>query len=512
MKMNNEENTMIPIRSVQECKEFEQLIMDKYHISSLMLMEMVTTNIIEEHLHFFGCRTISIFCGTGNNGGDGFSLARKLSNQYTVTVFWYGDESKMTPETAYQYQCTSQIVKVIHLQTQDDLERYVHSADVAIDCLIGLQSTYELRGFVVNILERIRSLVFRKVFAIDVPTGVNPTTGEGHQFAIQPTDLLTIGSVKAGLISGEIGNSLPFPQVVKLTDFKATIEQKSNRGMLEFDDVRHILPDRKSNVWKFDMGHAVVVAGSSSMLGAGVFVANTAISVGAGLVTLLTTSRHPSIKPEVMVHTITSQEHGNMTILSFDEMKPFLDKATVIAIGPGLGNSYESIKLTARIIEEYHSKVPIVVDADGLLAIDTEKIYSSNVVLTPHLGEFKRLASIDFDTAKKEYIERTSSLAYSMKCIIHTKSAPSITSNGVEEFWVPADAPSLATAGSGDVLTGIITGIIAQGVDTFHATALGAFLHREAAKRFEKSNAEELLTASKLIDYIDFEPHEDTCR
>jgi NAD(P)H-hydrate epimerase len=210
-----------------------------------------------------------------------------------------------------------------------------------------------------------------------------------------------------------------------------------------------------------------------------------------------------------MVHTIISQEHGNMTILSFDEMKPFLDKATVIAIGPGLGNSYESIKLTERIIDEYHSKVPIVVDADGLLAINTEKVYSSNVVLTPHLGEFKRLTSIDFDTAKKEYIDRNSSLASTMNCIIHTKSAPSITSNGEEEFWLPADAPSLATAGSGDVLTGIITGIIAQGVDTFRATGLGAFLHREAAKRFEKSNAEELLTASKLIDYIDFKPHDD---
>lgn len=509
MKLNHYENTMIPIRSVQECKEFEQLIMEKYHISSLMLMEMVTTNIIDEHLHFFGCTTISIFCGTGKNGGDGFSLARKLSNRYTVTVFWYGDESKMTPETAYQYQCTSQIVKVIHLQTQEDLERYIHSADVAIDCFIGLQSTHELRGFVVNIIQHLRTINFRYLFAIDVPTGVNSTTGDAHEFAIEPTDVLTIGSVKPGLVSGEVGNTLPFPQVVTLTDFKTSIEQKSNRSMFEFDDVRQILPDRKSNVWKFDMGHAVVVAGSSSMLGAGVFVANTAISVGAGLVTLLTTSRHPSIKPEVMVHTITSQEHGNMTILSFDEMKPFLDKATVIAIGPGLGNSYESIKLTERIIEEYHTKVPIVVDADGLLAINTEKVYSSNVVLTPHLGEFKRLTSIDFDTAKKEYIDRNSSLASTMNCIIHTKSAPSITSNGEEEFWLPADAPSLATAGSGDVLTGIITGIIAQGVDTFRATGLGAFLHREAAKRFEKSNAEELLTASKLIDYIDFKPHDD---
>lgn len=510
MKVNNYESTMIPIKSVQECKEFEQLIMEKYHISSLMLMEMVTTNIIDEHLNFFGGRTISIFCGTGNNGGDGFSLARKLSKQYSVSVFWYGDENKMTPETAYQYRCTSQIVTVIHLQTQEDVDRHVHSADVAIDCLIGLQSTHELLGFVVNILERIRSLVFRKVFAIDVPTGVNATTGDAHEFAIRPTDVLTIGSVKPGLISGVVGSTLPFPQVVSLMDFRATIEQNSKRHLLEFVDVRQILPDRKSNVWKFDMGHAVVVAGSSSMLGAGVFVANTAISVGAGLVTLLTTSRHPSIKPEVMVHTITSQEHGNMTILSFDEMKPFLDKATVIAIGPGLGNSYESIKLTERIIEEYHTKTPIVVDADGLLAINKDNVYSPNVVLTPHLGEFKRLAGIDFDTAKNIYLSLTRSMATTMNCIIHTKSAPSITSNGEEEFWLPADAPSLATAGSGDVLTGIITGIIAQGVDTFRATALAAFLHREAAKRFEKSNAEELLTASKLIDFIDFTPHEDT--
>lgn len=505
-----EQQNMIPIHSVLQSKELEQLVMEKYRISSLMLMEMVTTNIIEDHLGLFGHSTISIFCGTGNNGGDGFSLARKLSTNHTVTVFWYGEESKMTPETAYQYNSTSQIVKVIHLQTHDDLDRYVHSADVAIDCLIGLQSTQELRGFVVDILERIHSLNFEEIFAIDVPTGVNPTTGEMHQFAIRPTKLLTIGSLKSGLLRGDAGRILPFPKVVQLTDFNTSIEQCNNRFKLGFRDVRSILPERNSNVWKFDMGHAVVVAGSSSMLGAGVLVANTAISVGSGLVTLLTTSRHASVKPEVMVHTVNSQEHGNMTILSLDEMKPFLDKATVIAIGPGLGNSYESIKLTERIIEEYHTKVPIVVDADGLLAINTEKVYSSNVVLTPHLGEFKRLASIDFDTAKKQYIELTSLFASSLKCIIHTKSSPSITSNGQEEFWLPADAPSLATAGSGDVLTGIITGIIAQGVDTFRATGLAAFLHREAAKRFERSNAEELLTASKLLDYIDFKPNEDT--
>jgi hydroxyethylthiazole kinase-like uncharacterized protein yjeF len=500
---------MIPLRSIQECKEYEQFVMEKYHISSLMLMEMVTNNIIEEATFKYLHRTVSIFCGTGNNGGDGFALARKLSKDLDVTVFWYGEVEKMTPETAYQFRSTSQIVKVIHLQTEDDLLKYVHNADLAIDCLIGLQSTNELRGFVVNIIERINQCSFRSVYAIDVPTGVNPLTGNLHQHYVRPTKVFTIEALKPGLISGVAASTLPFPIVIQLTDFLKSSEKGSKKNHLENEDIRSIIPERSSSVWKFDMGHAVVVAGSSSMLGAGVFVANTAMAVGAGLVTLISTSRHPSIKPEVMVHSVESQEHGNMTLLGFDEMKQYLDKATVIAIGPGLGTSYESIKLIQRIIEEYHEKVPIVVDADGLLAIDITKVYSKNVVLTPHLGECKRLFEIDFETAKEQYIALTTQYAQSMNCIIHTKGAPSITSNGEEEFWLQANAPSLATAGSGDVLTGLITGIIAQGVDTFKATGLAAYLHREAAKRFEKENESEMLTASKLIDYIDFAPSSD---
>lgn len=497
---------MIPIRSVQECKEYEQFVMEKYHISSLMLMEMVTSNILNELTHYKDCNTVSIFCGTGNNGGDGLSLARKLSKKADVTVFWCGEVDKMTPETAYQFRVTSEIVKVVHLQTEDDLLKYVHNADVAIDCLIGLQSTNELRGFVVKLLERIQQCTFRNVYAIDVPTGVNPMTGELHQHYVHPTTVLTIEAIKPGLISGQAAKKIPFPTVIELTDFLKSPEILSKKNCLEVSDIRSILPERSSSVWKFDMGHAVIVAGSASMLGAGVLVANTAISVGAGLVTLISTSRHTSIKPEVMVHSVKSQEHGNMTLLGFDEMKPYLDKASVITIGPGLGTTYESIQLVKRIINEYHTNVPIVVDADGLLAINTQTIYSKNVVLTPHLGEFKRLFAIDIESAKKQYIPLTSQYAQSMNCVIHTKGAPSITSNGEEEFWLQANAPSLATAGSGDVLTGLITGIIAQGVDTFHATGLAAFLHREAAKRFESENAAEMLTASILIEYINFAP------
>ncbi len=496
---------MIPILSVDETIAYENYVRQTHKIPSLLLMENVAMNCCKEIDSIdIQQKTVHIFCGTGNNGGDGFAIARLLSKNTTVAVFWYGNKDSMSIETAINFEIASTLVGVIHLQTEEDLQTIDQNASTCIDCLIGLKSTNELNGFVVNILQYIEKCRYINKIAIDVPTGVHTNTGEVHQSYFKPTEILTIGALKKGLVSGAASIELPTPKVIPLLVGKTIDATFFNKSMFENEDIRVFFPKRKKNVWKFDLGNVVVIAGSSSMLGAGVLVANSAFSIGAGLVTLISTSRHPAVKPEVMVHTIVSQHHGNMTLVSFEEMKPFLDKATVIAIGPGLGISYESKELSRRVIENYHRKVPIVVDADGLLAIDKDNTYSKNVVLTPHLGEFNRLQGGEFSETIQNYIQETSELAAQLECVIHTKGMPSITSNGKEEYWLPANAPSLATGGAGDVLTGIIAGLIAQGVEPFKAAGLGAYLQNRAAHSFEKNNSVESLTATKLIDHITF--------
>jgi len=277
------------------------------------------------------------------------------------------------------------------------------------------------------------------------------------------------------------------------------LRKNASSWMLTRDDVRTMLPTRKRNTSKHDYGRVVVIAGSRPMRGAGALASHAAISAGAGVVDLVTPVLHPLTAREVMTLVVPATPAGTMAKEARAMIQDKLARATVVAIGPGVGTDPETRELLTSLIEELDPSIPVVIDADGLLIVPYLNRALHNVILTPHLGEFARLLGKSKESIARRTVEYSKGFAKEHGCILHLKDVPSITTNGAQCYYTVNGNPGMATAGSGDVLTGIIAALCAQGVKPFKAAALGAYLHASAGDHYATVASMETLTASDLI-------------
>lgn len=493
--------------TAQEMKEIDKLAMEKYGVPGLLLMDaaakQVADAVVDELKNVYleknrgesaqnPCKVV-VLCGGGNNGGDGFGAARWLHNYgNAVKVFLIGSTcDKISGDAASELAMLKAAgVAVMELVKEEDwlaLELAIERAAVVVDAILGTGFSGELRPAAKRACQLMNQLA-RQVVAVDVPTGVNSDNGAACEDAVKANVTVTMELPKAGLLlypgkrlCGTVlvtGIGMP-PQLLE--------EYPSHKYHITDTMVRSLLPIRAEDAHKGDAGRVVICAGSPGFTGAAALTSSAAVKAGAGLVSLLTplSSREVlAVKlTEVMVHGLLERMPGVLGSAAANDVLERANKADVLAIGPGLGIS-DSTQQTVRDILA-KCEVPVVIDADAITALKEHTDILSKMtapkVLTPHAGEMARLTGLAVEEINRDRINIAHKYALEWQAVVVLKGAPTVVACPDGTVYVNSTgSKALATGGSGDVLTGIIAGLAAQGISLGEAAVCGVYLHGSA--------------------------------
>lgn len=424
-------------------------------------------------------------CGVGNNGGDGIAAARILHAQgYPAAITIIGQSDNMSEETKKQLEIAIGCnVPVLPLTSITDGQ-----FDIMLDGVFGIGLSRNVEDIYEQIIDEVNESG-AKIYAIDIPSGIHGGTGQVLNTAIKADVTITFGVNKIGLVlypgceyAGEvIVGDIGFP--------KESVESvESNIYMYEPEDLYN-MPKRKAHSHKGTYGKVLIVAGSETMSGACYLAAKAAYTAGAGLVKVVSPSCNRDILLSMLPEILFSAR---------EELAEGVDWADAIVIGPGLGLDKEAEEMVKYVIE--NSPVPTVIDGDGIrLCRNLKESLSDNFILTPHVKEMSYLTGLCVPELQEDIIGTTKSSAEKWNCIIAQKDARTVVSDGMECYINVSGNNGMATGGSGDVLAGLIGGLLGQKADIFEAAKLGVYVHGLAGDVMAEKKGMYSLMASDII-------------
>ena len=453
-----------------------------------------------------------IVCGPGNNGGDGFVVARQLAlDGVDVQVFLVADPERLAGDAKAQYDAWTGLgghcVRISSDDDVEDLRDALAEADLAIDALLGTGLTRPVEGLMLHVVQAV-NLVDTPCIALDIPSGLDAETGvpPGGGDAIRAISTVTFAHPKLGLVAGTAAD---YVGALVVAHIGVSPELWSAVGasawLVERSDVALRLPPRPQNVHKRSVGKVLVVAGSPGKTGAAVLVARGAHRAGAGLVTVAALPEVADALDRKVVETMTARLDPSDIAGS---LGPLLDDADAVVMGPGLGLDERAAEICAAVLAAW--KGPLVLDADALThfarRLSERRESSAQIVLTPHAGEMARLLE---STAAEVEADRFSAVRL---CAEQT-GAVALLKGPRTLVGAPGEAPLvnssgssvLAAGGTGDVLSGIIGALLcAPDVEPRWAAAVGAWLHGRAGELWEAAHggADRGLLAGELADLI----------
>ena len=484
--------------TAKEMKALDVQAQNDYAMPGILLMDNAAQAVAEavhEALTALEGERVVIFCGGGNNGGDGLGAARWLQSYgVSVRAFIVGAAlDAVQGDAALELAMfTKAGGRVEALSTEDDwvlAELAASKADVLVDALLGTGFHGELEGDVLRACELLNKSE-KYILAVDIPTGVNADNGAVCEQAVRADHTVTMALVKTGLL---LYPGREYCGDIELADISMPVklveEYQSDKYRLTDEIVRELLPLRKANAHKGDAGRVVICAGSPGYTGAAALASDAAVKAGAGLVSLYTplSSRDVlAIKlTEVMVHGLLERMPGILGGGAASDVASSAEAADVLAIGPGLGTSESTQEAVRTILQKITT--PVVIDADALTALagHTEILAAMQAqkVLTPHPGEMARLTGLEIAEIEADRINVAKKYAEEWQAIVVLKGAPTVIGCPNGTVYVNSTGnSSLATGGSGDVLTGIIAGLAAQEISLQEAAICGVYLHGLAAE------------------------------
>ncbi len=489
--------------SAEQIRAIDQATIEQEPIESIDLVERaaaVCTNWITEH--YENDLNFHIFCGMGNNGADGLAMARQLVNEgYEVEVFVIAHRSQGSPNFNQNINRLSEVqLDVSYVNDRRDMPQ-VEETSIAIDAILGIGLDKPLRGILKDVTNSIRE-GYDHVISIDVPTGLPSDL----DMSIQPSSTvlashtLTFQFPKLSFLVEESGKYCGEIHVLNIgLSEEAAHDIDSPYHLTTEFDAERMRKRRGTFTHKGTYGHALIVAGHEGMMGAAVLATRACMRSGAGLVTTHVPKSGRDVlqmaAPEAMVQ-VDHNEH-RISNINLD------DRFTAIGIGPGIGRESSSFDALKFVLQ--NAKVPLVLDADALhLLAHSGKwdLLPPNTILTPHPGEFKRMTGVDY-TSSAKMLADASELATKYNCIIVLKGAFSaVCAPDGEVYFNGSGHPAMATAGSGDVLTGVITGLLAQGLKPLTAARFGTWIHGYAGESAAESRGEHAVIASDIIENL----------
>lgn len=483
------------IYTAEQVKELDRYAMEAFSISGNVLIERAGEAAFKLLVKQWpNCKRLLILCGTGNNAADGFVIARLAAEQeLDVRVIQVGDDNKLQGDTlAAQQRLLGSGVTPINFSKAQDLDST--GFDVVVDAMLGTGVHGNVTGKYADAICSVNEQP-TAVFSIDIPSGLNANTGMPLGLAIKADLTITYVGFKQGLITGD---GPEYSGQVVFSDLnlpKALYDMRGPSGYrLDYDALSVLLPKRLRNAHKGNFGHVVLIGGAPGMPGAIRLAGEAAGRAGAGRVTIVTHPEHAATlnvsRPELICYGLEKAE----------DILPLLALATVVGIGPGLGQSKWAQDLLVMAME---SGLPMVVDADALNLLAESNQHYDNWILTPHPGEAGRLLGKSTSEIQKNRFKSVQEIAEHFGGVAVLKGLGTLiqSKQGLPSVC-PYGNPGMASGGMGDVLTGIICGLIAQGLSNQDATELGVVIHSRAGDEAAKLIGERGMLASDLMGGI----------
>ena len=487
--------------TADEMQRFDTNTIEKIGIPAMVLMEraaLAAFDTVREYCNMLahGSGTALIMAGIGNNGGDGLALARLLSESgFQVEIWTVGNSDRASEQWRMQRKILESYP--VKMSTKPALQEYT----VIIDALFGVGLSREITGEFKEATEIFGCLSGYRI-ALDMPSGVSSDNGAILGCAVRADETVTFGFCKRGLML--------YPgceYAGKVTVAEIGISERSffgaEPGMFCFDEQpKALLPVRESAGNKGTFGKVLLIAGSRNMAGAAILAARAAYRIGAGMVKVITQAENRVILQETIPEALLGTP---------EELEESLKWADVIAIGPGLGKSVEAINCLERVIEGCDK--PLLIDADGLNLLAENPEYMERLavhgqmgrglVLTPHMGELARLTGETVSRLKEKPAEYGCRLAAKLHAVVAAKDARTFVCG--ERVPVCANMcgnSGMATAGSGDVLAGVISGLMAQGKSSLEAARVGVYIHGLAGDAASARVGEHACMAGDIVEEL----------
>ena len=497
-----------------QAKRLDQRALEDYKIPGIILMEqagmMVTEEIMKE-IQRQACKHVMVICGLGNNGGDGFVTARHLIQRgISVKVRIIGDIARLTGDAKSNYdilkKLKSDLKTMLDLQDIQKLTDELSHSGIVVDAICGTGLTKEMEGLWKELIQAINQSS-KYILSIDIPSGVCASTGNILGTAVRAHKTVVLQLPKVGNINFP-GADYCGEMIVKDIGIpKEAIDKNNlNISLISKEMVKNILPRRKSDTHKGDYGKAYIVAGSTGMTGAAMLTCQAVFRSGAGLLKVAIPQSLNNIMETRLIEAITvplpELKKGVVGISDIEKIIKTMKESSVIAVGPGSGQTRELEEVLRNIFEE--ATIPMVLDADALNSLahklDMLKLLKSTAVLTPHIGEMARLINIPVEAIQRNKIQIAMEFAQKWKVILILKGARTLVASPDGRVFINTTGnPGMATAGSGDVLTGIVTGFLAQGIQPLDAAMAAVYIHGAAGDRAATRIGEYGLMAGDIV-------------
>ncbi len=511
--------------TAQQMQEIDRVTIQQYGIPGQVLMALAGKSVADYVVHHTHAHCVAVFCGTGNNGGDGFVAAYLLSQHLQVDIFLLGNTDKLTPSSRIYYDvCQRAGVRCYTLSNESlvtiDLKKY----DCIIDALTGTGFTGQPKGLLQQVITLINGSG-TQVIAIDMPSGLPADGAIESDCIIKAHTTITMGLPKINLVAYP-GKYYAGNVIVANIGFPGVLCNSDSLQRQLIDDgffTGNYRPNKEYDAYKNANGHLLCIGGFDGMEGAILLCASAAFAAGIGLVTIVTTSQARSIIagkiPEAITNAIntTSHEPFSKDMYGTDEFTGIYkeivsqlerivqqSRPTACIIGPGLGRSvgaaatYEAVcQIAAKM------QLPVLIDGDGLYFLaQLPEVQIPLCVITPHFKEAARIAAVSVDDIKKNRVHSAERIAQTLHCVTVLKGPASIVTDGTSTCINTTGNPALATGGSGDVLAGAIGSFLSKGYDPLVAASLGVYIHGKAADIYCAHTESCVMQAGDIIRYL----------
>lgn len=503
--------------TAEEMQNLDKAAINQLGIPGVVLMENAGLQVRGEIHRILGDlkgKTITIFAGKGNNGGDGFVVARHLLNAGAqVKVMLFSDISDITGDAKINLNILQamghKIYSIINPNSLNIVKLAMVYTDLIVDAIFGTGFKGTVSEHVGSVIEIINSAA-KPVVAVDIPSGLEANTGEVKGPCIKATSTVTFAYAKIGLLvqkGPDYVGKLTVADISIPPDLILT--QNSKRFLITPEIVRNIMPVRKADGHKGTYGRVLVVGGSGGLSGAAALAGTAALKAGAGLVTLaVPASLHDLMEvklTEVMTKPLSETEEVSIAPEAVPEVQELAQNTDVLALGPGLSANPGTVTFVRELLTGMG--VPLVIDADGLNAIAGEDKLVAGCkvmpVLTPHPGEMARLLGIKTEQVQNNRVEAALSAARKYNSVIILKGSRTVVCSPDGTTYInPTGNPGMASGGSGDVLTGVVAGLLGQGLSPLEAAAAGAYFHGLAGDLAAAEKGMLSLMAGDILDYL----------
>lgn len=484
--------------TTKEMAEMDRTAIEVVGIPGVVLMENAgrgATDVIWRYFPELGGKRVAVLAGGGNNGGDGFVIARHLwQERVEVTVYCLKKQESYRGDAKINLEIIEKLGLPIEEYTDSEsigaLKGKLVNADLLVDAILGTGLNAPVRGFYREIIDLVNQLR-RPVLAVDLPSGLSATSGLPLGTCVQATVTATFGLPKVGQLVTPGCTYVGHLEVVDIGLPRSLTEGADpSRIWLEASDLVHLVSARSIASHKGSFGHVLVVGGSVGKTGAGAMAGLGAARAGAGLVTLaVPTSLHGLMEiklTEIMTEPLPETADQTIGIAALPRLQTLLEGKQALALGPGISVNEETVQVVLELVRK--SPCPIVLDADGINGLvgnlDVLAKARAPVILTPHPGEMARLLERSATEVQNERLALAQSFSEKYGVTLVLKGARTIIGSPEGRLAINSSGnPALASGGTGDVLTGLIAGFVAQGLSPFEASCLGVFCHGKAADR-----------------------------